>query len=169
MSIEYYKDKYIQSLQDKIMLQEKINGLNGQVNDLKAQLLNQNENPQSRKRRVVRQEVEESVSSVSDSSGSEFDENPSDMIPLKNVIDDRHSGTVGMLTKKDKELLTAITAQFLKKYNLQNAPNAIPRGYINKYNSYLDRKIDQGLFNSPKIKRKKRVFKVVYNLDLILG
>jgi hypothetical protein len=42
MSIEYFEDKYIQVLQDKIGLQEKINALNSEVINLKAQLLVKN-------------------------------------------------------------------------------------------------------------------------------
>lgn len=169
MNIEYYKDKYIQVLQDKICLQDRINALLSEVIDLKAQLLKRQEPDErqkvvkTRKRRSRQEELEvESASSVQDSSGSECEGDPWDMIPLTTVIDDRHSGTVGALTNRGRQLLMSTTAQFLKKYNLENAPNYIPRGYVNKYNSYLDRKIDEGLFNSPKkLKKKKRVYKIV--------
>ena len=170
MNIEYYKDKYIQVLQDKVDLQERINALHSEVVDLKAQLLQpqkQNEKPKvlrNKKKRSRNEEPEvQPVSTAEDSSGSDCEGDPWDLIPLTTVIDDRHSGTVGALTNKVKQVLIDATAQFLKKYNLKNSPSEIPRGYINKYNNYLDRKIDEGLFSSPKAKKKKRVFKAVSN------
>lgn len=174
MSIDYYKDKYIQVLQDKISLQERVNALFSEVNDLKAQLLKpKKHHPKgtNTRRRSIQQESEEDDeefqtqdTSESVSSDSECDGDPWDMIPLKTVIDDRHSGTIGMLTNRDKEVLKRATSQFLKKYKLENGPNFIPRGFINKYNSYLDRKIDEGLFDTPKVKKRKRVYKVVVSI-----
>ena len=106
-------------------------------------------------------------SSNYDSSGSETASDPWELIPLNIVIDSRHAGTAGMLSNRNKNTLRKTTLEFLRKYNLKNkkyGANFIPRGYVNKYNSYLDRKIDQGLFSSPS-RKKKRVHKIVRNIS----
>ena len=212
MSIEYYKDKYIQLLNDKIILQGKVNSLQSEVIDLKAQLLKPNlpdlkqerinrtreivystgqlahttdgieerretnvnrgeidlrrrelvqTRGEIRKRRKELVSDSDSESSVYDSSGSETDGDLAEQIPLTSIIDSRHSGTVGMLTNREKTQLKNTTIHFQKKYKLPLDPEHIPKGFVNKYNDYLDRKIDEGLFSSPKAKKKKRVFKVV--------
>jgi hypothetical protein len=114
-----------------------------------------------RKRRIELVSDSDSESSVYDSSGSETDGDLAEQIPLTSIIDSRHSGTVGMLTNREKTQLKNTTIHFQKKYKLPLDPEHIPKGFVNKYNDYLDRKIDEGLFSSPKAKKKKRVFKVV--------
>jgi hypothetical protein len=72
MIVEYFKDKYIQVLQDKIGLQEKINALNSQVIDLKIQLLERSRQMEKILKPVQEEnyKLKDELSSLKESAGS---------------------------------------------------------------------------------------------------
>ena len=134
MSIEYFKNKYIQVLQDKIDLQEKINALNSEVIDLKAQLLDSGEKNRTSKAIKKSGRLSKEIDSAHNSSGSVVRIRRkrgrlSAELDVQSVSSAYDSS--GSECKGDSRDIAPRLPQYLPD----------PRGYIVNDNSYLDRRI----------------------------